>query len=171
MKKEKSDLPVYLVMILLLMLIIVPPFFRMLMPKQNTPSNDTIIDDIVLLNCNKTDNDGLLTALTTIKYRNGVLENNTIKFTKNEVPVDNNMETIPTEQQENITMTVSSEYNTFMSFTYLNPVVDGNTTIIPLTPDLIGQDETNYLNSYLQNQDEQKAYYENMGYTCNVLRS
>lgn len=176
MKKEKSNFLVYLAMILLLTFIVVPPLFRVLIPKQSVPTNETAIDDIVLLNCNKTDSDGILSVMTSTRYRNGVFENNTIKFTRNDTPIDDNItdENIneSTEQvQENITTTVASEYDSFMALTFLNPVVAENTTTITLTTELASQDETNFLNSYLQDVDNQKLYYESIGYTCSILRS
>ena len=168
MKKEKSNFVVYLVMLLLLSFIVVPPLFRKLMPKQIVPSTETTIDDIAILNCNKTDSDGVLTASMSIRYRNGVLENNIVKFTKNDAGTIQENQTI---EQENSTITVLNEYNNFMSFEFLNPVTAENITTVTLTTDLASQDATNFLSNYLQNIDEQKLYCESIGYTCNILRS
>lgn len=165
MKKEKSPILVITCILFLSAFIILPPIFRAYIP------NDDIVieppaaqDKIQVLKCNKYFKEELFKVSSSVKYRNDLIEENTITYER--------VEKLPGDVSSNTSITVEEEYNMFKSLNNIDISTEEKITIVKIDQDLIDNnpDHSNLLN-YYQSLENQKLYYEEMGYTCNTLES
>ena len=101
---------------------------------------------------------------SSVKYRNDLIEENTITYEK--------IEKVPDDVSLNTSITVEEEYNMFKSLNNIDISTEEKVTIVKIDQDLIdnNSEHSNLLN-YYQSLENQKLYYEEMEYTCNVLES
>ena len=101
---------------------------------------------------------------SSVKYRNDLIEENTITYEK--------IEKVPDDVSPNTSITVEEEYNMFKSLNNIDISTEEKVTIVKIDQDLIdnNSEHSNLLN-YYQSLENQKLYYEEMEYTCNVLES
>lgn len=169
MKKERSPILVFSCMLILLLFIILPPVLRKYIPnEENNNTNTSVIrDKLTILNCNRTFADELYNVISKTKYVNNYIDNNTITYQKlTETPTVENSN-IPTNP-----ITVANEAALFSSLTGVNIQVNEPYTIVTINKDLIDSNQGNQqIVNYFQDIDNQRNYYESMGYTCNILES
>ena len=180
MKKEKPPILVIFCMFLLLLLIVIPPVVRKYIPKEEVKINNT--KSITLLKCNKTFSDNLHTATSTSKYIDNVLKTNKIIFKSNinenniGTTNDNNLENNDSTITNNTTSintnehTYDEEYQNLINMKNANVVTNDNVTTIIIDKKIAdanrGSDGIMY---YFQPLENQKGFYEYMGYTCDVI--
>lgn len=165
MKKEKSPILVIACILFLSAFIILPPVFRAYIPNDDiTVEPPPARDKIHLLKCNKYFKEELFKVSSNVKYRNHVIEENTITYEK--------VEKVSDDISPNTSITVEEEYNMFKSLNNIDISTEEKITIVKIDQDLIDNnpEHSNLLN-YYQSLENQKLYYEEMGYTCNVLES
>lgn len=165
MKKEKSPILVIACILFLSTFIILPPVFRSYIPDSDVVIDSPPVQDkIQVLKCNKYFKEELFKVSSSVKYRNDLIEVNTITYEK--------LEKFPDGVSSNTSITVEEEYNMFKSLNNIDISTEGKITIVKVDQDLIDNnpDDSNLLN-YYQSLENQKVYYEDMGYICNILKS
>ena len=183
MKREKSPILVVTCMLFLLVFIIVPPVFRKYIPKQvDTTNTEKVKNTIQILKCNKTFNDELYKVNSSTKYIDDKIVSNTIRYQK----IDNTQITNSDNNQNNnanadvVTIdegtsgvTVNDEYNYFSSLSDINITSNSTLTTVVINKKSLesNSSETTLKNYYQDSISSQKKFYENMGYTCNILES
>lgn len=165
MKKEKSPILVIVCILFLSSFIILPPVFRAYIPNDDiVVESPPVQDKIQVLKCNKYFKEELFKVSSSVKYRNDLIEENTITYEK--------IEKVPDDVSPNTSITVEEEYNMFKSLNNIDISTEEKVTIVKIDQDLIdnNSEHSNLLN-YYQSLENQKLYYEDMEYTCNVLES
>ena len=146
----------YVAIVILLIIIILPPVFRAFI-SESIDENDKPKQEIVLLNCTRSDES------INMPYLDGKL--NKIKYTFN-TPVDINNDENQTDENDNEPMTIKKVLET-ISNTEKRDDTDGTTTysldmnescVIDLVPA-----------EYSDTKENMKTYYNNLGYTCNFM--
>lgn len=183
MKREKSPILVVICMLFLLIFIIVPPVFRKYIPKQiDTNSTEKVKNTIKILKCNKTFSNEFYQVNSSTKYVDDKIVSNTIRYQKIDSTQNNNSENNQNSNsnEDNVTLddaasvvTVNDEYNYFSSLSDINITSnDSLTTVVINKKSLESNDSETTLKNYYQDSiSSQKKFYENMGYTCNILES
>ncbi len=166
MKKEKSPILVISCILLLLTFIVLPPLFRYLIPRPSdiTTKNNVVKKQLQVLKCSKYFPEELYLESISVKYKDGIIDTNTISYKK--------IDQVPEGVLPNTSIKVSDEYNMFNSLK--NIKVNNNNDLVTVTIDqeLINDNKENTdLINYYQALEEEQSFYENMGYTCNVLES
>lgn len=167
MKKEKSPILVISCILLLLTFIVLPPLFRYLIPRPSdiTTKKNVVKKQLQVLKCSKYFPEELYLESISVKYKDGIIDTNTISYKK--------IDQVPEGVLPNTSIKVSDEYNMFNSLKNIK-VNNNNTDLITVTIDqeLINDNKENTdLINYYQDLTEEQSFYENMGYTCNVLES
>lgn len=164
MKKEKSPILVIGCILLLSTFIILPPLFRFLLPNTSVVTENPIQEKLQVLKCSKYFKQELYKVSSSVKYKNGLIDTNTITYEK--------LTQVPDDTLDNISITVGEEYNMFSSLNGVDIIENGTTTIVKINQSLIDNNLSNpNLLNYFQSLENQQIYYENMGYTCTVLES
>ena len=165
MKKEKSPILVIVCILFLSSFFIFAPVFRAYIPNDDiVVESPPVQDKIQVLKCNKYFKEELFKVSSSVKYRNDLIEENTITYEK--------IEKVPDDVSPNTSITVEEEYNMFKSLNNIDISTEEKVTIVKIDQDLIdnNSEHSNLLN-YYQSLENQKLYYEEMEYTCNVLES
>ena len=165
MKKEKSPILVIVCILFLSSFIILPPVFRAYIPNDdNLIESPPVQDKKQVLKSKKYFKEELFKVSSSVKYRNDLIEENTITYEK--------IEKVPDDVSPNTSITVEEEYNMFKSLNNIDISTEERVTIVKIDQDLIdnNSEHSNLLN-YYQSLENQKLYYEEMEYTCNVLES
>lgn len=169
MKKEKSPILVVACIFLLLSFIIIPPVFRKFIPvssQEESVSNGS--NSISVLQCNRIFATELYQVSVRVKYLNHNISSNTITYQK--------LETLPEEYQEAeivVPVMVLEEYD------YLSQVIgiekqgeEPNPTLV-ITQEVITMNpEDDTLQLYFQEDiSDQQSFYEQRGYSCNIIET
>lgn len=155
-------------MILLLVPIVVPPVFRSLIPKEEVNEQIENKASIELLKCKRVFLEELYEVNSSIRYMDGKISTNKIIYNK--------LESIPNNYVEKEIVnpiTVAEEIGYFSSLSSLNITTNESSTTVILNEESI-RNNLNDANLTLYLQEDitnQKTFYENMGYTCNILES
>lgn len=155
MKKEKSIITVIISIFLLLLLIIIPPLFRTLFPR-NVKSSSNINKEISVLRCSSEDENA--SVLATVKYIDGNIQTNTIKFTIN------NEEAFKASSSK-----LKNEFDLFTSLTKINKSAADKVTTFILDKNVI-ENEKRVESYFIQSISGEKSFYENMDYKCNIIK-
>lgn len=168
MKKERNKVVVVLCMILLLVPIILPPVFRKFIPKEEVNSQIENKSKIELLKCRRVFLEELYEVNSSTRYMDGKISTNKIIYNKLITPPEDYVE----KEMINHT-TVAEEFAYFSSLNNINIETNEKATTVILNKDSIRNNTTDAnLTLYLQEDIvNQKSFYENMGYTCNILES
>lgn len=155
-------------MILLLVPIVVPPVFRSLIPKEEVNEQIENKASIELLKCKRVFLEELYEVNSSIRYMDGKISTNKIIYNK--------LDSIPNNYVEKEIVnpiTVAEEIGYFSSLSSLNITTNESSTTVILNEESI-RNNLNDANLTLYLQEDitnQKTFYENMGYTCNILES
>lgn len=162
MKKEKSPFLVICCILFLSLFIALPPIFRMMIPSKDIVVEKTPQDKIEFLKCNKYFKSELYKVSSSVKYKNELIDSNTITYEK--------VEKIPEGVEEDSSITVKEEFQMFQSLNNIDITENDDTMIIRVDQNLMDQNlEVEELLNYYQSLENQQAFYENRGYTCNRL--
>ena len=159
----------YVAIVILLVIIILPPVFRAFVPENFDESELPPKQEIVLLNCKRSD------ETINLPYLDGKL--NKIKYTFNTpILVDDENEPIDDDNNSNENETNDNEINEPMTLkkvlenipnTVIRNDTDGTTTysldmneigVVDLVPA-----------EYRDTSSNMKSYYTNLGYSCNFI--
>lgn len=151
MRKEKPAWLVLITIWFLLLMIILPPAFRVFFKVKKT---ETSTATVIFLVCQKSITTEGYNIISNTKYINNVPKQNIIKYTK--------LGTATTTGT-----TVTDELQLFSSVPGLDIATTNNITTIIITKDTNANLTTSYLNNY----QEQLAFYKNKGYTCTSTKS
>ncbi len=164
MKKERSVVLVICCIIFLLSFIVLPPFFRSYIPKEKTIVGTSEQPKLKILQCSKYFKEELYKVSSNTKYINDAISVNTITYEK--------LDQVPEDSVPNSSITVSEELNLFKALNNVDIEVNDTTTVVTVNQDLVDNnpDHIDLLN-YYQSLDDQKNYYETIGYKCNILES
>lgn len=165
MKKEKSPVLVISCILLLSAFIILPPLFRYLVPKEiNTKTKNAQTKKLQVLKCSKYFPEELYLESINVKYRDGVIDTNTITYKK--------VEQIPDGVAANSSIKVSDEYNMFTSLKNIEINNNNDLITVIINQKLLDNNlENTNLKNYFQDLTLEQTFYENMGYTCSILES
>ena len=157
MKKKNSDKTVlcYIGIVVCLLFIIVPPVLRKIVPKQEIIVVDT---DYRQMNCSSSDNGELIV----INYKGDDFQIGQIKYTfvMDAETFRANVLKTDMERSYNLSRREDADNNTM---TYvLSPLVDGNDNVLDSSDLYILSVELK------QNPDNQKEYYEKLGFSCSI---
>lgn len=157
MKKEKPFILVVLCMFLLLLLIVVPPVFRKYIPKENVKLNNNM-KSIEILRCDNADINNTYIGSSISKYINNKIVTNTIKFIKNNTSINNND-------------AMEIEYQLLINMENANVVTNDNITTIVIDSSVVDANQDNEeLSNYFSPIENQKSFYEYMGYSCQIIK-
>ena len=155
MKKEKSTVTVLISIFLLLLLIVLPPLFRALFPN-NVKKSTNVNKEISVLRCSNSDD--YISVLATVKYIDGNIESNIIKYT-----IENE------EAFASANSKLKNEYDMFNGIKNINKSVVDKVTIFTLDKE-VREEEKNIANYFIQSVSGEKNFYENIGYSCNIIK-
>ena len=166
MKKGKKPILVIFCILLLLVFIVLPPFFRKYFPKKSISKVN--IETVELLKCNRFFKDEMYQVSANIRYIDSKIIMNQITYTKQDNIPDGYIE--PTNIKN--TITVNDEYTYLSSLNGLTPIDNSNSKIITINDSSIKNNinEIRLSNYYQKDINKQKKFYEDMGYTCNILK-
>lgn len=159
MKKEKSPILVIICILVLLIFIVLPPLFRKYIPKPEIDNSQVNKVSLKVLKCEKYFKEELYHVTSDSKYKNNQIDNNKIVYEK--------LQQVPEGVNNNTSITVLEEFNMFNTLN--NVSIDINDTIatVNINQNLINSNPDNErLLNYFQPIEEQKSYYESMGYNC-----
>ena len=176
MKKEKSPILVILTIFFLSLFIILPPTFRKLVPKEEKKKT---ISKLTVVICNKMYTSELYRVNSKTKYDSDGTIVNTITYTVIDASqiqqnTEQSIENYEQVQENNDTTdSIAAELNYFKSIPNLDIVDSVGSTVVTINQREIDSHPTeSKLISYLSdNPKSQKSFYEELGYTCNIIES
>lgn len=164
MKKAKNPILVILSILFLSLFIILPPLFRTYMKENDMVTKPPVKDKIQILKCYKYFKEEFYRVSSSVRYKNDLIDSNTIIYEK--------VEQVPDDVLDNQSITVNEEYALFKSLNNVDISTEGTATIIKIDQSLIDNNlDNSHLPNYYQPLEEQRLFYESMGYTCNELDS
>lgn len=171
MKKEKSPILVIFCILLLSLFIILPPIFRMTIPKTKvdiSKEENTTTPKLILVNCNRIFDSELYQVVSKTKYVDGKINTNTINYQKLAVLPEDYVP--PTVQS---TITVESELAFFKTLEgiQINTTEMGTTLILDQSLSISNSMNETFMQYYQENPNDQKNFYESLGYQCKILES
>ena len=168
-KKEKADFVNFLLILaiaFLLIIIIAPPTLRKLMPEQQNKPIE-IEDDSIILSCTGVNQQELYKINSRIKYVDGEILQNIITYTR--------IDTLDLEKEINnySLTTVSALYQIdfFREIKRINISTNGNKTVVSIY-DYVAENNTSNFEfmNHFQEREAQQAFYESVGYKCEILK-
>lgn len=163
MKKEKSPILVICCILFLSFFIALPPLFRMMIPEKDIVVEKETKDKIVFLKCSRYYKTDLYKVSSSVKYKNELIDSNTITIEK--------IKKTPEGVEDIPGTTIQEEYQMFQSLNNIDITETEDTTIIRVDQNLMDSNlENEELLNYYQSLENQQAFYEGRGYTCNLLK-
>ena len=168
-KKEKADCVNFLLILaiaFLLVIIIAPPTLRKLMPEQQNKPIE-IEDDSIILSCTGVNQQELYKINSRIKYADGEILQNIITYTR--------IDTLDLEKEINnySLTTVSALYQIdfFRKIKRINISTNGNKTVVSIYDYVAKNNTSNFeFMNHFQEREAQQAFYESVGYKCEILK-
>ena len=150
----------------LLVIIIAPPTLRKLMPEQQNKPIE-IEDDSIILSCTGVNQQELYKINSRIKYADGEILQNIITYTR--------IDTLDLEKEINnySLTTVSALYQIdfFRKIKRINISTNGNKTVVSIYDYVAKNNTSNFeFMNHFQEREAQQAFYESVGYKCEILK-
>ncbi len=190
MKNKSLDLKallVYIAMLFLILIIISPPLLRAFV-REGEPVEVDNVPKITALLCrkqlvyqniqydittNSTYQNKALQKVTFTYRSSDLFEEQTEEENSIESSQDENTNVSPeTQEPSTNTNTVEEELAALQSIPGMEMETDEDTTKLTLTKDIVSTFEENspYL-SYFQEQEKQKEFFQNQGYSCQIMKT
>lgn len=168
MKLERDGVTIcgFVIIFILILLILLPPFLRLMFGNEKLGDDTTKVkveDKYENLSCNKEEQTTSYTLTKTIStvYKNNEINKLTFKYIVTPIKT--------TTSQTNLNITIP-EYEILKQVPKARAIHNNNEYSVVIEYDKTDQITSEILSKYIKSSNEQKAYYTNEGYVCNIIK-